>query len=199
MPKKRSKRSIAVSAQVATTKPLPNPRGTKSIRWPSYSYKLSALCDQPSVPTEDEILFRYRGGCPDLVHSPDFRVAATRANVRLWILDGHAHDAEGLSVLKLWLTQVRAESMRVVSSARPSDLAALQKRNPRLRWRRLRKDVSNVVHDRFAIVDEELWHFGATVGGGHLTLNAFSRGFDAVATGMVKFFDTVVWDQWVEQ
>lgn len=46
-------------------------------------------------------------------------------------------------------------------------------------------------HDRFAIVDQELWHFGATVGGGHPSLNAASRGWDAHTTDAVKFFEYV--------
>ena len=34
------------------------------------------------------------------------------------------------------------------------------------------------VHDRFAIVDDELWHFGATVGGFHHGVNAATRGWN---------------------
>ena len=45
------------------------------------------------------------------------------------------------------------------------------------------------VHDRFAIVDDELWHFGATVGGAHRSVNAFSRGWDASTTRAAEFFD----------
>jgi hypothetical protein len=45
------------------------------------------------------------------------------------------------------------------------------------------------VHDRFAIIDNELWHFGATVGGLHSLVNATSRGWDAHAREAVRFFD----------
>jgi hypothetical protein len=45
------------------------------------------------------------------------------------------------------------------------------------------------VHDRFAIVDDELWHFGATVGGAHRSVNAFSRGWDAKTTRASEFFE----------
>jgi len=47
------------------------------------------------------------------------------------------------------------------------------------------------VHDRFAIIDDELWHFGATVGGFHASVNAASRGWNAHATGAVDFFELV--------
>jgi hypothetical protein len=49
------------------------------------------------------------------------------------------------------------------------------------------------VHDRFAIIDSELWHFGATVGGLHSLVNAATRGWDAEAHDAVRFFDEA-WD-----
>jgi hypothetical protein len=45
------------------------------------------------------------------------------------------------------------------------------------------------VHDRFAIIDDELWHFGATVGGFHSLVNAATRGWDAEALDAVRFFN----------
>ena len=45
------------------------------------------------------------------------------------------------------------------------------------------------VHDRFAIIDNELWHFGATVGGLHSLVNAATRGWDADAHDAVRFFN----------
>lgn len=51
-----------------------------------------------------------------------------------------------------------------------------------------------VIHDRFAIIDDELWHFGATVGGFHSSVNAASRGWDAVTSGGVAFFE-MAWNE----
>jgi hypothetical protein len=45
------------------------------------------------------------------------------------------------------------------------------------------------VHDRFAIIDDELWHFGATVGGLHSLVNAATRGWDAEAHQAARFFE----------
>jgi hypothetical protein len=45
------------------------------------------------------------------------------------------------------------------------------------------------VHDRFAIIDNELWHFGATVGGLHSLVNATSRGWNAYTREAVRFFN----------
>lgn len=49
------------------------------------------------------------------------------------------------------------------------------------------------LHDRFAIIDDELWHFGATVGGLHNLVNAASRGWDVDDHDAVRFFDNA-WD-----
>lgn len=45
------------------------------------------------------------------------------------------------------------------------------------------------VHDRFAIIDNELWHFGATVGGLHSAVNAATRGWSAEEHDAVRFFN----------
>lgn len=47
------------------------------------------------------------------------------------------------------------------------------------------------IHDRFAIVDDELWHFGATVGGLHASVNAASRGWRAEDHGAIEFFEEI--------
>lgn len=46
-------------------------------------------------------------------------------------------------------------------------------------------------HDRFAIIDKELWHFGATVAGLHNSLNAVTRGWSAELRMAKQFFDSV--------
>lgn len=50
------------------------------------------------------------------------------------------------------------------------------------------------LHDRFAVVDGELWHFGATVGGTHPGVTAASRGWDATATSADVFFN-LLWNE----
>ena len=47
------------------------------------------------------------------------------------------------------------------------------------------------IHDRFAIIDDELWHFGATVGGFHSRVSAASRGWRAADHGAIKFFEEI--------
>lgn len=49
-------------------------------------------------------------------------------------------------------------------------------------------------HDRFALVDGTLWHWGATIGGGYSGLNACSYGWSATRTGAVSWFERL-WGQ----
>jgi len=57
----------------------------------------------------------------------------------------------------------------------------------------LRKKI-DYLHDRFAIIDDELWHFGATVGGFHSSVNAVSRGWRASEHGAIDFFE-MLWNE----
>jgi hypothetical protein len=45
------------------------------------------------------------------------------------------------------------------------------------------------IHDRFAVIDNDLWHFGATVGGFHKGLNAASHGWNASEIGAIEVFN----------
>lgn len=54
------------------------------------------------------------------------------------------------------------------------------------------------IHDRFAIIDDELWHFGGTVGGFHAKVSAASRGWRASDHGAIEFFK-MAWDAGVKK
>lgn len=47
----------------------------------------------------------------------------------------------------------------------------------------------DIFHDRFAVTDGELWHFGGTVGGIHPDLTAVSRGWDAESHNFTTLFN----------
>lgn len=51
------------------------------------------------------------------------------------------------------------------------------------------KEDGKYLHDRFAIIDDELWHFGGTVGGFHASVSAASRGWRASEHAAVEFFE----------
>ena len=50
------------------------------------------------------------------------------------------------------------------------------------------------IHDRFALIDGELWHCGATVGGVHPGLNALSRGWNGCENRFLEFFQEI-WEK----
>lgn len=52
----------------------------------------------------------------------------------------------------------------------------------------LDKKMSSLIHDRFAIADNVLWHFGSDVGGRDAALNAVSFGWNADTTHAKSFF-----------
>jgi len=51
-----------------------------------------------------------------------------------------------------------------------------------------RKSSAIVPHDRFAIIDEELWHCGASIGGLHKQLNVMSCGWSAEKRRAKQYF-----------
>lgn len=78
---------------------------------------------------------------------------------------------DGLYVDVQWVNYVRPRKRKKSSYVRTDDVPAFP------------------LHDRYAIVDDALWHFGATVGGAHECINAASGPWSAVKTRAVKFFD----------
>ena len=51
-----------------------------------------------------------------------------------------------------------------------------------------RLEMWNSTHDRFAIMDQEIWHCGAAVGGMHGSLSALSRGWKDENDCLKKYF-----------
>ncbi|WP_139253430.1 hypothetical protein [Burkholderia ubonensis] len=94
------------------------------------------------------------------------------------------HDEIDDDVLELF--QIRAREINASQTRRPQQCSI--QINTRL------KTGFDYIHDRFAIVDDELWHFGATVGGFHTSVNAASRGWSATDSGAIDFFE-LAWNQ----
>jgi len=47
------------------------------------------------------------------------------------------------------------------------------------------------LHDRYAVLDDELWHFGSTVGGLHEGITSFSRGWSADEHKFLDLFNAL--------
>jgi phosphatidylserine/phosphatidylglycerophosphate/cardiolipin synthase-like enzyme len=210
------------SAVVPAAQPLPNQPQANALLWPSTEYSaLRSIWhrwDSPRVPTEEAINTRRREAlassarrAADTLCSETFLQAAWGAKVRIWVLDPKFSTDDDV-VLEAIVERAVADDIRILCEShddsersRIGDSAALLEdiangrdspppRKINLRWLpRLHKDQYPFLHDRFAIVDDELWHFGATVGGGHKSLNAASRGWNARETLAIQFYERL-WD-----
>ena len=131
---------------------------------------------------------------------PIFADAIINAHNRLLIMDRH-FDETGVKSLQDALVRSQASDVRLLTGS-VDDLETkrinlegrinLSRNDQRVnvRWyTTLGRDAYPFLHDRFAVVDDALWHFGATVGGGHPNLNAASGPWPAEETRSVDFFE----------
>lgn len=175
--------------------------------WPSIEYReRPENCDAPCFPVMEEIHERrnmhHQGIVLKLVA---FEVAVESALARVLVLDPH-FDEVGVNVLGPALSRCQALDVRLLTSRSDIDDQDRERRRKTLvrhlnsnrsgpggvevQWRaKLDKHSFPFLHDRFAIVDDDLWHFGSTVGGGHPGLTAASGPWSASGTGAVEFFD----------
>jgi len=101
----------------------------------------------------------------------------------------------GIRVAGECLNDCKARTVRILSGIRPRDWEQWMIDN-KFVWNRpvefrSRPELGSKVHDRFALVDDELWHFGSTVGGGFGCLSAASRGWFQFATDFRYVFDDI--------
>jgi hypothetical protein len=161
--------------------------------------------DAKRFPNSDEYHARRKLGVGGAM-STEFRLAIRQARDRIWVLDDHLF-ANDKSVQRLIdaLFDTAATDIKLATSDKTGAkewaqyLKALgpdfQKRNPatriqvslNLRKMELRDMVD--VHDRFAVIDDVLWHCGATIGGLHDAINAMTFGWSVRETKAVEFFD----------
>lgn len=131
---------------------------------------------------------------------PAFARAVANAHRRLLIMDRH-FDETGVKSLQRAFEGSQASDVRLLTG-RVDDLEKnridmenrinLHRSDQRVnvRWRTaLHRNSYPFLHDRFAVIDGALWHFGATVGGGHPGLNAASGPWRAEETRAADFFE----------
>jgi hypothetical protein len=200
---------------VVMATPAPAPRVVPELLWPSIvpSGNAAGYCerDHTKFPEERFIRWRYQliTGTSCELGLEALREQMYSATTRLLVLDLFFAEY-GYPFLKDAVGVTEATDIRVVSKmasgAGHRDVGTKLRtldllRNPQVRdgrppgkveWKdRLSDAAFPHLHDRFAIVDDELWHFGATVGGGHPNLNAASRGWSVAATRALDFFEEV--------
>ncbi len=200
-----------VNADALITRPYPEQR----ILWPTVcGYGDGGESDSSAFPSLTAIKARRAAYPPEALTA--FAETAWMAQDRIFVLDDYLFKPDGgvsqkgrYDQILFWLpVGLVANDIRFLTNA-PGDKAeqttiqqlfneragAINHRTPR------RAGVAKIevrfslginfpyVHDRFAIIDNELWHFGATVGGLHSLVNAATRGWDAEAHDAVRFFN----------
>ena len=200
-------RPPAVVRDEVPARRLPAPPSDPQLLWPSIKYGTRIVNhDVSRFPSRHSIFARnmasQNGTVLKLVAFED---AVVEAETHVLVLDPH-FDEFGVNALQPALSVSRAHDVRLLTSGDGID------RQRRRRFRRSltrhlntnRKDGHTVevrwstsldkrrfpfLHDRFAIVDGSLWHFGSTVGGGHPSLTAASGPWVAAETRSKEFFE----------
>lgn len=161
-------------------------------------------------PEYDAIMARY--GVDDVRLVKEFEKAISTAQ-RVWIIDKHLFSEDGknpvhsrrIKKVVNWFLTSQIQTIRILTGHH-DEQAEIEKEFEDLEEfvtdDRARVDAPlkvelsfalkdfDYIHDRFAMIDDELWHFGATVGGFHRDVNAASRGWSAETHKAVQFFDT---------
>jgi hypothetical protein len=184
----------------------------KAIFWPTVAdYESQGRSDSVTFPDLKTIKTRY--GASTVLPLTAFAEAVSAAQDRVLILDGYLFEPETgrqqerIEGVLQWFHGVSLpKDVRLLTSAINPDAEAMITKQveehsslindirayPGGLKIKLRFTLSRTfpyVHDRFAVIDSELWHFGATVGGFHHKVNAASRGWSASDHRAVEFFD----------
>ena len=171
--------------------------GPPRLLWPSIMY----TSDASHFPTEGDVHGRRRRCLEgDSLGLVAFAEAIAEAHRRLLVLDPH-FDELGMRTLREPLNHSLAVEVRLLTGQSEDDTAPwrqdlerrinmgrMDHRKVPVEWRKLRRGSFPFLHDRFAVVDEALWHFGATIGGGHPGVNAASGPWSAAEVRAVGFF-----------
>lgn len=195
-------KKFAPSITIATKIERPFP--TKGILWGSQEG------GQSRFPTPEEARGRKYSGNP--VPLQKFGNTVACAQERIWIVDEYllmpdsGNPEERIDQILAWLPLgLAASDIRLLTKQHQKiDKDALYKfrqqaqaiNNHTVRREKecrievrvhLTQQNCNFIHDRFAIIDDELWHFGGTAGGFQAAISAASRGWRAEDYGAISF------------
>jgi hypothetical protein len=143
--------------------------------------------------------------------SEGFISAVRGASSRIWLIDGFLLKIDKFAkgsffdVFDRVLSQTSAQDIRLLTSNKDGHkqqikhLRTLQdtRRAPprnepftiEVRLLRGGRSGARLPHDRFALIDDELWHWGANVGGTHHEINAYSHGWSVHDTLATDYFE----------
>ena len=185
----------------------PEPSVEPQLLWPSIKYgKGIENQDASFFPDMQDVCGRHAASKTDtILKLIAFESAVVQAEIHILVLDPH-FDEIGANVLGPALEFSQARDVRLLTGG--GDVSKEEREGLRkmftdyrnlnqvdssqvaVQWRAtLDKSTFPFLHDRFAIVDGSLWHFGSTVGGGHQGLTAASGPWSATRTRAKEFFE----------
>ena len=185
---------------------FPQPSREPQLLWPSIRYGQGIEShDVPYFPSREIIQGRYAAAGVKVLKLNAFETAVTEAERRILVLDPH-FDEIGANVLGPALSLSQALDIRLLTGrgdierekrnrlqrglTQYRNSSRVDARQVEVRWSAtLDRRSFPFLHDRFAVVDEGLWHFGSTVGGGHPGLTAVSGPWPAAGTRATEFFN----------
>ena len=200
----RPRRGVRV---VTPGSPLPVPAKPPRLLWPSVTYGRGLdSFDVAHFPASDRVYERYCAIEPGIDRGlRAFEQAVTESAFHVLVLDPH-FDRQGAEILGGALLFSQAQDVRLLTGR--GDLPEQERKGlanmltercnegrldnlqVEARWSAtLDKHDFPFLHDRFAIVDGALWHFGATVGGGYRGLTAASGPWPAEKSRAIIFFE----------
>lgn len=185
---------------------FPQPSKEPQLLWPSIRYGQGVEShDAPYFPSRENVWGRYTAVDVKVLKLVAFEAAMMEAELRILVLDPYFEEVDA-DVLGSALSLTMASDIRLLTG---QSTIAKERREQLQRWLTQYRDSNRVdarqvevrwsatldrhrfpfLHDRFAIVDGGLWHFGSTVGGGHRGLTAASGPWSAAGARATEFFD----------
>lgn len=139
----------------------------------------------------------------DKLISPQFENALNNASKRIWLTDNYLSESNYRLKLESILKSLQAiQACRMVdiriffkSDMSKSDIITLldgynrELSENECREIQYRFFKGSPIHDRFAIIDDVLWHFGSDVGSTNKSIHATSYSWDANSLKAIKFFE----------
>lgn len=178
------------------------------LRWPSLDAGQSAF-DLDRFPAWDEEHRRYSAG-EFGSWSHEFMEAVRGVRDRVWLIDGFLlkvdeyAKANFVEVFDRVLRKTLAQDIRLIIAPKAGHQEQIEQLHrlqderrapPRnqaftieIQLVRGGRGSARLPHDRFAIIDDELWHWGANVGGTHHEVNAYSRAWPVQDTLAAEYF-----------
>lgn len=125
-----------------------------------------------------------------------FLSAIRTVRLRVWILDKHFEGPEYeilreplVTVFKLAKRERRQKPVVRILTARYDDLRTTLADGHRAIDGVEIRSCNAGYHDRYALLDSDLWHFGSTVGGAQQKLSCASHGWTSHAEAFSQLFD----------